>query len=318
MASTETKEAPIDLATYKEQYVPTAQGFVNLGATCYFNSLMQCILSCPVIFETLKSVAHKEYVSQNRIAMSLIDLWESALRGEPIQEKGTPIWKDIIALSRASQSKVKMDYGQQDANEGLMLLLDSLDKIPEFKTLFQHRQKIQIICPDCKKVVCQETREDMILEAQADLKVEQLEKFKVADKYFGKSMNLNDFILYQNGYVDANHICSSCNKKVEKFKITELTMSPEILVIVLKKYRVRELTPFPMELFFPGKEGDKKMIYRLVAQSEYSGVATSGHYWAICKRSDGWKNLNDSNVSDGIPGPTPNSYMLFYNFIGMR
>jgi hypothetical protein len=45
-----------------------------------------------------------------------------------------------------------------------------------------------------------------------------------------------------------------------------------------------------------------------------------GHYWAICLRREcnnlKFKNLNDSSVSNAIAGPTPNSYMIFYHYIG--
>ena len=154
---------------------------------------------------------------------------------------------------------------------------------------------------------------------------EQLEKFKEIDKYYDTALPLNDFLFKQNGFIDADCICPnvSCKKKGSKFKTTTLIMIPEILTVVLKKYKYKLLTPFPAKLEFLAKGGTKKLIYILVAQSEHSGGMSGGHYWAIClRKSDNtinskmvWKTLNDSSVSDGTPGPTINSYILFYNFL---
>ena len=40
---------------YNEDFVPKGQGLPNQGNTCYLNSIMQCLLSCSSIFETLEA-----------------------------------------------------------------------------------------------------------------------------------------------------------------------------------------------------------------------------------------------------------------------
>jgi ubiquitin C-terminal hydrolase len=82
------------------------------------------------------------------------------------------------------------------------------------------------------------------------------------------------------------------------------------------KYRQKVVTPFPAKLEFFAKGGNKKYIYKLVAQSEHSGSMAGGHYWAICDRKDGWKVLNDSRVENHSAGPTENTYIIFYNYVG--
>lgn len=306
----------MDLITYEEKHVPDGQGFVNLGATCYFNSLLQCLLSCPSIYQTLDSIRDKEHVKQNRLAQNLLKLWDSALKGEPIYNLCVPIWRDIIAISQRQNNRVRMNSGQQDAHEGLMMFLDAMETIPEVRRLFEHRHRIQVFCDLCKECVIDKKETNLVFEAQQDLKTEQLEKFKDIDEFYNTNMSLNDFLRKQNGYIDENHLCEKCGKKCEKFKTTTLTMIPEILPVVFKKYTHKSITPFPATLEFVSKGSQTKLIYKLVAQSEHSGTMMGGHYWAVGLRKSGWQTLNDSSVSQGRAGPTLSTYMVFYHYTG--
>lgn len=303
-----------DLLKYNGEFVPKGQGFINLGATCYFNSLLQCLLSCPSIYETLKGIRDAPHVKPNRLAQNLLKMWDSAMRDEPIHSLCVPVWRDIIAISQSQNNRVRMNSGQQDAHEGLMMFLDAMETIPEVRRLFEHRHRIQVLCDNCKEFIIDKKETNLVFEAQPDLKTEQLEKFKDVDEFYGTSMKLNDFLRKQNGYIDQNHVCEKCNARCEKFKTTTLTMIPEILPVVFKKYEDKSMTPFPSTLEFAAKSNGKKLVYILVSQSEHSGSMSGGHYWAISLRADGWKTLNDSSVSEGRAGPTSNTYMVFYHF----
>jgi ubiquitin C-terminal hydrolase len=252
------------------------------------------------------------------LAQNLLKLWSSALSGQPIYDMCIPIWRDIMTISQAQNNRVRMDAGQQDAHEGLMMFLDAMETIPEVQRLFQHRHNIRILCDKCKKIVSDKKEFNMVFVAQPDLKTPQHEKFKDVDEYYNTSMPLNEFLRKQNGYVDRDFICPNleCREKGEKFQTTTLSMIPEIIPVVLKKYHEKVPTPFPAKLEFLAKGGAKKYVYKLVAQSEHSGSMNGGHYWATGLRSDGWKNLNDGGVADTTPGPTDNTYIIFYNYIG--
>lgn len=305
-----------DLVKYDKSFIPNGQGLINLGATCYFNSLLQCILSCPSIYKVLNDNIDKEHVKSNSLAMKLMLLWETALKGESIYQICVPVWRDIIQISQKQNNRIRMDNGQQDAHEGLMMFLDAMETIPEVQRLFKHRHRIQIMCEHCNSCVSDTRGENFVFEVQADLKSEQIDKFKTVDEYYNTSMPLNEFLRKQNGYVDSNYACPKCGRKGEKFKTTTLTMIPEILPVLIKKYGNKVLTPFPAKLEFLAKGGQKKYVYKLVAQSEHSGSMSGGHYWAIGLRQNGWMVLNDSNANPGNAGPTENTYIVFYHYFG--
>lgn len=304
-----------ELTPYDEQYLVKGSGFVNLGATCYFNSMLQCLLSCPVVFQKLTENKSSDCVQKNPLAKNLLELYEAMQRGESTESHALPIWRSIVGISQSKNNKIKMDFGQQDAHEGFMMLMDVFDTVPFLKRLFEYRHRIRITCDSCQKVVSDTSREDTTFEVQAGLRTEQHEKFREVDTTYGKSLPLSEFLLRQNGYVDGDYRCPECSSIGVKYKETKLTMVPEILAIAIKRYKSHEMTMFPETLEVP-RLGGSKMVYKLVAQSEHSGSMSGGHYWAIAKRADGWKNLNDTHTSDATPGPTANTYMLFYNYTG--
>lgn len=300
---------------YDKNYTYKSHGFINLGNTCYFNSLLQCLISCPSIFKALDNNRHLRHIATNPLAQSLLALNDFAKQGASMHDKCIPIWRSVLAISQKRQDNVRMDMNQQDAHEGLMMLLDVLDTLPEVKRLFEHRHRIRILCEHCRKWVVDREEVNMTFEVQSDLKTEQKERFKIIDKHYNQAMDLNEFLRNHNGFVDADFKCPTpgCGKTGPKFKTVNLMMVPEILPIVIKKYNKKTTMPFPLQLEFLSSDKKNKMVYGLVAQSEHSGSMGGGHYWAVCLRADGWKLLNDASVSDGTPGPTLHSYVLFYH-----
>lgn len=305
-----------DLIPYNKQLIVKGQGLVNFGNTCYFNSLLQCLMSCTSIFEVLNKNRNAEHIKANRLVTDLLDLWDTALRGEPIMQKNRPVWEKIISVSQNQKTKIHMDIGgQHDAHDGLMMFFEAMKNVPEVLHLFEHRYKYELFCESCNSLVTETKELNTIFDVQPDLKTAQLEKFKDRDPNYDKPMQLKDFLRQQNGYVDADHICPKCQFKGEKFKTATLTMVPEIIVVLFKKYDRKQMTQFPISMEFSTNRGTKQLCYQLIAQSEHSGSMNGGHYWAICNRKDEDQILNDSSVSTGSLGPTENTYMAFYHYI---
>ena len=302
-----------DLVPYNIEYIPNGQGIINTGNTCYFNSFMQCLLSCSSIYDALNKNRNK----LNNLTKKLLSLWDNALNDLDISIDAISISREIIRISQKQKNRIKMDNGQQDSHEALMMFLDAIENIPMLRILFDHRHRIIIDCDQCDKTVVDRKENNSVFEVQSDLRTEQIEKFKDKDPYFNRSMELNDFLKKQYGYVDENFICPNCKQKGEKIKKTILTLVPEILPIVIKKYKnTNSIMSFPEKLHFVSKN-NTIYNYELVAQSEHSGGMGGGHYWAICKRKNGWMLLNDNSYPQSVtPGPTQNTYLLFYHFVG--
>lgn len=313
-------------------------GFRNLGATCYFNTLIQAMMSCTSFTEEL--MKRKTYVFDNNPIINLLiefietnvyyeDLCQKLINNDPdivvliaetkkkLQNYSPQIWQQMnIMLCKKKQIPLRsFMQGQQCVGEGYHYLLETMEDYQPIQNLFLHRYKSLIHCFDCEKWVSNVDCMYSLFEVEPDLKTAQIEKFR---QYHVDAINMNEFLTKQSGYVDENYVCPQCKKTGEKYRMNILAMVPEILVIMAKKYNVDQkkniLTDFPDKLEFNGNAGSK-MMYEAVAQIEHSGGKHGGHYWAICRRKNGWFNINDTNITPSQFQPTKNTYIVFYHLV---
>jgi ubiquitin C-terminal hydrolase len=309
-------------------------GFKNWGATCYFNSLIQSLMSCTSFVEELSQ--SKKYKT-NPVSKLFIDMIENNRYYEDLYHKlkennteintllrdtkkklnlyGSEIWKTmVIALCEKKKiSHQSFMQGMQCVGEGFHYLLESMELFHKIQNLFMHRYKSLIHCYVCDEWVSDVDCMYSLFEIDPEFKTEQLEKFK---KYHIKTDTLNKYLAKQSGYVDADFICPKCKTKDERYIVNLLVMVPKILVVMSKKYtpdqKLDVYTDFPERMEFKGND-NKPMYYEAVAQIEHTGGLNGGHYWAICKRKGKWFNLNDMSVSPSEFKPTNNTYVVFYH-----
>jgi ubiquitin C-terminal hydrolase len=235
------------------------------------------------------------------------------------------IWRNMIMFLHVQKNKQLQEFasGQQCAREGYHYLMESLEDFDGIQNLFLHRYKTMLYCFDCKEWVSKVDCNYSLFEVQANLKTEQLERFKQFDD---SSMDMNQFLTRQDGYVDKDYRCPKCEVSSEKYRRNVLVMAPEVLVVMSKKYTMEQkldvYTDFPKTLIFKGhdKKEDKlfPMYYEAVAQIEHTGGLNGGHYWAICRRNDGWYNINDTRVTKSEFKPTKNTYIVMYHIMDSK
>lgn len=293
-------------------------GFNNMGATCYFNAMLQSMLSCTSFINILvKNKENPKYL-ENPVTKQLIELIESTRSESDVSKYAPRIWKEMVVfLCRKEKKSInQVLVGQQCAREGFHCLMNVLEEFSEIQNLFLHRYKTLVHCFACDKFVSDVDSLYSIFEVQPNLKTEQLEKFKQYDE--DRAVNMNEFLMKQTSYVDKDFVCPECKDRDEKYNMHCLVMIPEILVVLSKKYttgrKLDVMTDFPKNLVFKGK-GGKNLNYAAVSQIEHGGGLNGGHYWAISRRDDGWYTLNDNNVSKGEFGPTKNTYITFYHLM---
>jgi ubiquitin C-terminal hydrolase len=320
----------MELTKYNPQSELPPFGFVNMGATCYFNSVLQSLLSCTSFIEDL--IKNKEKISyqENPVTKYTIEMIELAneLKGDDDDDQKSQILKKLSYLSpQVWKSMVKIIshtsgnpienilQGQQCASEGFHLFMDSLDEFSELQSLVIHRYKSLIYCFDCNTWVSDVDNIYSIFEVNHDLKNIQLDKFKQYEKK-DDIVDMKNFLAKQTSYVDKDFRCPECKEKGEKYSMNCLVMVPEILVVLSKKYvigkKLDTYTDFPKDMSFDGKDG-MKLNYTAVSQIEHTGNMNGGHYWSISRRNDGWYCFNDNNVSKSEFKPTTDTYMVFYH-----
>jgi ubiquitin C-terminal hydrolase len=317
----------MSLQQYNPKYSLIPAGFNNLGFTCYYNSLLQSLLSCTsFVQELLEDTYDQDIVLRllNYLVRRLADLENPEItadqKDEIIQEinrLGPITWRAMIQkLAKKSPEFAHFAMGQQCAAEGFSLLLQSIEEYDNIQNLFMHRRRNKLFCDDCKSYFSQVDEMNNLFEVEPTFESEEIS----ADS----KRNLNEFLLNQKNKVDENCICSKCQVRSEKVKTSTLVMIPEILFVMSKKYKYNRntnqgekldiYTDFPEHLVFKSK-ANNEIRYSAVAQIEHYGNLNGGHYLAICKRKNGWFCLNDNSIGNAEFKPTNNTYIVLYHVI---
>lgn len=259
---------------YNPDLSPAPIGLPNTGVICYFNSFLQSLISCSSFIEVLNNIKNPN---------PLCILLKRLSAGESVS----------LEIFKTFKSKVgnKFANGQEDTNELFIQFMDVL-ACPELDMLFESRFRTLLKCENCgySKMASQPDENIFI-----DLSRENITNF-VQNLRFS-SQHLEDYR------------CEKCNKcHVKAYR--KMTLTPECLVIVLKKYKEKWSADIPTEFNID------KYKYRLIATNDHSGGMSGGHYWARILRKNKYFVANDSNITK-LESLTPvkESYVLWYHYI---
>lgn len=284
----------MDLITLNDRYVPQNQcGFYNQGATCYFNALMQALLSCSSLNEVVENIPIQDISTTND--SSAITAYKQVLTAYKTSK--------CIHLNELWQY-LNIDNGQQCAAEGYQRLIDSL-KCIAINRLVATRYENIVKCASCGWVN-QPSDNNNVIFIPADITKDAFKQY----------------ICNHNAFTDTIHRCSKCDATGTKPYESSLMLVSEIIVIIAKKYnnngqKILNTVPFMSHIEFNNANGGI-FQYKAIAQVEHMGSLHGGHYTATCMRHNKWYMFNDSGVSKiDITNftPTPNTYMVFYHII---
>lgn len=287
---------------YDEKLELSPSGLHNTGVICYFNSLLQGLFSCTSLTHLMTT--NSDVINRNNLTKTYSMVLKQFLNDKQTGSKSTTnakyspiIWNAFMAQLKKTKKYARFGRGQEDASEGLTLLLDAFES-PEVDRLFEHRYILNTICNLCNNLSGKQIDEAFICE------VHKLEL---------KDVSLMDHIKGHRPMIDDNYKCTKCHLKGDKRQIRILAMVPEVFLVQFKKYDRKWNMEFPQYLSF--NNGDLK--YKLVSQTEHSGSQRGGHYWSRSLRSvesnSKVMELNDMGVKPAMFQPTPNTYMAWYH-----
>jgi|TARA_R110002153_G_scaffold273997_3_gene446457 ubiquitin C-terminal hydrolase len=301
----------ITYSKYDKFNVSPQFGFHNSGVICWFNSIMQFMLSLSSFNEAMM-----ENDSQSAFGIKYRELVSKLLPHDPdhpadcrwASDYSSILLRELVtSITRANRSTL-LGMGQQCADEGFTEIVDAVG-LQVVEKLFVNVYENKIICPVCKKVVST-VRDNSVRIGMPITDIKDAARFQ-------------NWLCNHVTYVDFK--CPECNVSSQKVKRAEQLKSlREVIVIVFDMFdrSFGSSIWYPQELNFPVvKElGGGFLKYELCAKVEWSGSThpsgnSSGHYWSTCKRGDKWYCLNDTSVSAGNPNPTPSTYMVAYHMV---
>jgi hypothetical protein len=146
----------MDLESFDEKMLPHAFGFRNLGATCYFNSLVQSLLSCTSLTNAMLDNADNVKYQENVVARVYIKLLErifspgsDAEKASTLMEMSPVLWTAIMHHLKSKNAHNYFGRGQEDSHESFKMLMECWEDLPEVIRLFTHKDHVSIFCTSC-------------------------------------------------------------------------------------------------------------------------------------------------------------------------
>lgn len=312
-------------------------GLINVGNTCFLNSVLQCLTYCPPLYNFLVK-SNGGHSSSCRISQFCM-LCEMERLVKRIKNSSGSSIKPISIVQRLKYINKSFQFGrQEDAHEFLRYIIDHMWKAclsnlninqgynktnnldPRIKetTVINHifggYHRSQVLCLSCNS---KSNTFDFFMDFILDIR--NAKSLEDALKKFTQSETLEN----ENAYK-----CFTCRQKVTARKRFTVFKAPNVATFQLKRFdsdriiggKITKFISYPDELDLkpymsdPNTATDTK--YQLSSVLVHVGHSTnSGHYFCYVRNSNNfWYRMDDSNVSlvNQSTVLQQQAYLLFY------
>lgn len=275
-------------------------GFNNLGANCWFNSMLQSLLCCESFVNTL--LTHRDTFKMNRLGKILVEMLDM-----PATARASYPQKLLVEFHTMAKSQGKtIDvFSQEGCQNGFTVFMELLNSV-EINDIFINKSHCEITCQSCKTRFPSESHE---------FSIQVTKDFKVPLVKDGAPRSFNDWIKARISLVD-EWKCEKCGYKSKNLVRYETIATLRDIIMVFVVDRSHETYPETLE--FPGKSGGV-LKYRLVAGIEHLGnlnpvtYSSSGHYKCHGLRGNRYYIFNDSSVIPASSIPTQHCNVIVYH-----
>ncbi|KAL3829381.1 hypothetical protein ACJIZ3_018183 [Penstemon smallii] len=277
-------------------------GLTNLGATCYANSILQCLYMNKLFREGVFSV-EPEVLDREPVLNNLVRLFAQLHSSKMAFVDSAPFIQTL-----------ELDNGvQQDSHEFLTLLLSLLERCLSQSKVSKARTIVQDLF---RGGVCHVTRCSRCgKESEASSKIEDFYELELNVKGLKNlDESLDDYLSIEELQGDNQYYCCACATRADATRNIKLRRLPAVLNFQLKrciflpntttKKKITSAFCFPKELNMARRLSECSeldMIYDLSAVLIHKGSAVnSGHYTAHIKdeKTDEWWEFDDEYVSN--------------------
>ena len=290
------------------------QGLENLGQTCYFNCIVQCLFHCPLFREAIENVPHS--ARSFPVLRELQRLFTRMAR--PTSSTHLSPSRCFSAAMKISQCKnAGMNKNRQEDARGffLMLVEHLRQKMKRLSKLFEGDLLSSVLCQQCSySRVIHVPFKYLALSFPADSN----------DQYSYGIPRTHDIEDLLDGFVRPEIItyrCDHCGIQGIAEKKLDILRTPQILVLGLKRFdgllKINDFVAFPSELGLKyANAGDEEhQRYQITGVVVHEGPSiTAGHYLSYVYSEGIWLETNDSSVREVSWEIVKNMrvYLLFY------
>jgi len=306
------------------------RGLQNLGNTCYFNAVMQCLLQ---VAQLKLVLLESSEITDDLILTSALRDFFREMNSKQNQHSFNPqhLFQALCLLPECSHYP---EFQQQDSRELLGFLLDGINDEMESKIpalLFQGRLQSIIKCLSCDTI---STSEEPFWTLPVDL-VSRLSSHSGSSYDLDKAASkktysleglLRSFTEIESLSGENLYECDKCNAKVLATKQFKISSAPNTLIVHIKRFfhndkggKLDNFVQFQKELSLTDACTDKNSCssYYIRAIVVHRGkTLSSGHYVAYARTiAKPWVEFDDRKctVVNWDYVKKQNAYLLFYD-----
>lgn len=273
----------------------------NTGVLCYFNSLLQNLLSLDLFVKKIKNLEPK-----NKIIIEFQKIISEIEKGETDLFNACPLLNALTETIKEKGRHFSFGQGQQDSEELFTLIIDLIDD-KEMESYFAHKYEVNICCYKCQKITAKREEEIQFRFMYTSTTVQGDVRNNIDDE-LQKNFQKNVLKPAEN---IKDYKCDICNTTGNCVIVRRLLRSPPIMVFMLNKQFIKINVYFPQKLEFPGI--NNIVNYQLNGVIDHFGTRFGGHYICRVKKNDQVYLFNDaSEPRKADLSYNLNSYLIFY------
>ena len=275
------------------------KGLSNLGQTCYFNAIVQCLLHCPLFKQAIENVP--------RAALSVSVLRELRLLFNKMSRKTSSrylstarCFSAAMGIPQCGRAHMHEDK-QEDAGEFFLILIEYFrEKFRPLADIFEGNSRSIITCQHCSSTTT--TMQPFKLLALCfPVSNNKQDQHNVASTHDIYTL-LDDF--FRPEIISGYH-CTQCATHHPAKKKLDILSTPKVLVLQLKRFsglqKIDDFVKFPTQLRvkFVGAGSERHHSYRISGVVFHRGpTIASGHYISYVNAEGKWLEADDSSIRE--------------------
>ena len=277
----------------------SVKGLDNLGQTCYFNCIVQCLFHCPLFREGIENVPQS--TRSIPILRELQRLFTRMARSNSSTHL-SPSRCFSAAMKIPECERAEMNrHQQEDARGFFLMLVEYLRKVLKpLSELFEGELLSTLSCQRCSHSrVTSVPFKLLALSLPADSNEQYSDGIP-------RTHHINDLL---EGFVRPEFItgftCTECGVRDITEKKLDILSTPQILVLGLKRFKglrkLNDFVEFPLELRlrYVSAGNEQHQRYQITGVVLHKGPSiAAGHYISIVYSEGIWLEINDSSVQE--------------------